>query len=166
MGSWARVSILTIPWCTINAESAMDSKLGTVFYKMYRSTNNRKLSLPPFAWDNYRLRSIGVIKSSQDVSYFQTEQQVGTWEEPDTGSDSESDGEEVEDHFVFASDGMKTSVAADVNITSGDNYEELIKKGSFFSYCFISFGIITWFCKLDQSTSRLAISSIINSPSI
>lgn len=144
MGSWSRVSVLTIPWSTINAESAMDSKLGTVFYKIYRNTYKRNLSLS-FSWDNRKLRSIGVIKSSQDVSYFQTEQEVGTWEEPDTGSDSESDGEEVEDHFVFASDGMKTSVVADVNITSGDNYEELIKKGSYFSHCLISFGTITWF---------------------
>ncbi|QCD77983.1 ankyrin repeat domain-containing protein EMB506, chloroplastic-like [Vigna unguiculata] len=127
MGSWARVSVLTFPWSTINAESAMDSKLSGVFYKMYRNTNNRKLCLS-FSWDNYKLRSIGVIKSSQDVSYFQTEQEVGTWEEPDTGSDSESDDEEVEDHFLFESDGMRASVVADVNVTSRDNYEELIKK--------------------------------------
>ncbi|CAJ1960743.1 unnamed protein product [Sphenostylis stenocarpa] len=98
MGSWATVSVLTIPW------------------------------------DHYKLRSIGVIKSSQDVSYFQTKQQVGTWEEPDTGSDSESDDEEVEQaNLVFESnfeeEGMKTSVVADVNnITSRDKYEELIKK--------------------------------------
>ena len=79
---------------------------------------------------------------------------VGTWEEPDTGSDSEGDDEEYEEveneNFGFESgsgeEGMKTSVVTDVNITSGDNYEELIKKGSFFcSFCFISFVTIIWF---------------------
>ncbi|TKY47352.1 Ankyrin repeat domain-containing protein EMB506 [Spatholobus suberectus] len=138
MGSWATVSVLInqfIPWSTTNIEPAMDSKLGTIFCKIYRNTNKRKLSLS-FARDNYKVRSIGVIKSSQDVSYFQTEQQLGTWEEPDTGSDSECDDEEYEEaedeNFGFENDseeeGMKTSVVTDVNITSRDNYEELIKK--------------------------------------
>ncbi|KAG4923472.1 hypothetical protein JHK87_049012 [Glycine soja] len=137
MGSWATSSVLAnqfIPWSTTNSESAIDSKLGVVFYKMYRNTNKRQLSLA-FAWDNCKVRSIGAIKSYKDVSYFQTEL-VGTWEEPDTGSDSEGDDEEYEEvedeNFGFESgsgeEGMKTSVVTDVNITSGDNYEELIKK--------------------------------------
>lgn len=141
MGSWATSSVLAnqfIPWSTTNSESAIDSKLGVVFYKMYRNTNKRQLSLA-FAWDNCKVRSIGAIKSYKDVSYFQNEL-VGTWEEPDTGSDSEGDDEEYEEveneNFGFESgsgeEGMKTSVVTDVNITSGDNYEELIKKGSFF----------------------------------
>jgi len=141
MGSCATSSVLTnqfIPWSTTNTESPLDSKLGVIFYKMYRNTNKRQLSLS-FAWDSYKIRSIGAIKSYKDVSYFQTEQ-VGSWEDPDTGSDSECDDEEYEEvedeNFGFESDseeeGMKASVATDVNITSGDNYEELIKKGSFF----------------------------------
>ncbi|KAL5170776.1 Ankyrin repeat domain-containing protein EMB506, chloroplastic [Glycine soja] len=137
MGSCATSSVLTnqfIPWSTTNTESPLDSKLGVIFYKMYRNTNKRQLSLS-FAWDSYKIRSIGAIKSYKDVSYFQTEQ-VGSWEDPDTGSDSECDDEEYEEvedeNFGFESDseeeGMKASVATDVNITSGDNYEELIKK--------------------------------------
>ncbi|RDX83189.1 Ankyrin repeat domain-containing protein, chloroplastic, partial [Mucuna pruriens] len=138
MVSWATISVLTnqfIPSCyrTIT-ESAVDSKLGANFYKIYRNTNKRKLSLS-FARDNYKDRGIDTIKISQDVSYFQTEQ-VGTWEEPDTGSDSECDDEEYEEvedeNFGFESDseeeGTKPSVVTDVNITSRDNYEELIKK--------------------------------------
>ncbi|XP_020215965.1 ankyrin repeat domain-containing protein EMB506, chloroplastic isoform X2 [Cajanus cajan] len=138
MGSWAKVSVLTnqfIPRSTTNTESGMDSKLGAGFYKIYRNTNKRKLGLS-FARYNYKVRSTGAMKFSQDLSYFKTEQEIGTWEEPDTGSDSECDDEEfeeVEDENIgFESDleeeGMKTSVVTNVNITSGDNYEELIKK--------------------------------------
>ncbi|KAL2333180.1 hypothetical protein Fmac_014393 [Flemingia macrophylla] len=136
MGSWEKVFVLTnqfFPWSTTNTEYAMNSKLGASFYKIYRKANKRKPSLS-FAMDNYKVRSTGAIKSSQDVSYIQTEQEVGTWEEPDTGSDSECDNEEFEElqneNIGFESDsekgGMKTST--DVNITSRDNYEELIKK--------------------------------------
>ncbi|KAK7328415.1 hypothetical protein VNO77_22521 [Canavalia gladiata] len=138
MGSWAMVSVLTsqfIPCSDSIAESAMDTKFGASFYKAYRSTKKGKLCIS-FARDNYKVRGNGAIKSSQDVSYFQTQQPQGTWEEPDTGSDSEFDDEEDEEaedeNLGFESDleeeRMKTSAITDVNKTSRDSYEELIKK--------------------------------------
>ncbi|KAK7387352.1 hypothetical protein VNO78_28083 [Psophocarpus tetragonolobus] len=76
------------------------------------------------------------LSAAKHLNSITPEQQVGTWEEPDTGSDSESEVEEYEEvedeNFGFESDheeeGMKTSVVTDVNVTSSDNYEELIKK--------------------------------------
>ncbi|TKY72990.1 ankyrin repeat domain-containing protein EMB506 [Spatholobus suberectus] len=62
MCSWSRVSVLTnqfIPCSTTNTKSSMDSKLEAGFYKIYRNTNKRKLSVS-FARDNYKVRSIGV----------------------------------------------------------------------------------------------------------
>ncbi|KAK7304076.1 hypothetical protein RJT34_15098 [Clitoria ternatea] len=112
------------------------SEVGASFCKMYRKRNRSKLSLC-FAGDNYKFRSNSAIKFSKDVSYFQIQQQrQGIWEEPDTGSDSESDVDEDEqvegENLGFGSDpeehGTGISAITGVNITSKDNYEELIKK--------------------------------------
>ncbi|XP_027333013.1 ankyrin repeat domain-containing protein EMB506, chloroplastic-like isoform X2 [Abrus precatorius] len=138
MDSWATVSVLTnrfIPCSATITEFSMDPKLRGSFYKIYRYTNKGKFSLS-FARDDYKVRSNCAIKSIQDVSYFQTQPPQGTWEEPDTGSDSECDDEEDEEfedmNRGFESDpdeeGTQTSAITDVNITSVDNYEELIKK--------------------------------------
>lgn len=134
MGSWATTSVLSnqfIPFSATITESAMNSKLGASFYKTYRSTNRGKLSLS-FARDNYKVGSNDAIKSSQELSHLQTQQQEGTWEEPDIGSDSEDDEEVEDENLGFESDWeeeeTKTSAITDVNITSTDNYEEQVKK--------------------------------------
>lgn len=141
MGSSATASVLTnqfIRFSATTTESARNSNLGASFYKICRSTN-KGLSSLSFAGGNYKVGNNVATKASQEVSYLQTEQEEGTWEEPDIGSDSESDDEdeEVEDENLgFESDWeeeeTKTSAITDVNINSRDSYEEQVKKGTFF----------------------------------
>ncbi|KAJ1437023.1 Photosystem I PsaG/PsaK domain, chloroplastic [Sesbania bispinosa] len=143
MSFWATVSVMTnqfIPFSATITESAMKSKLGAGFPKIHLNTNKGKFSLS-FARDYYEVGSNGATKSSREVSYLQTQQEQGTWEEPDidSGSDSEYDDEEdeqVEDENLgFESDWeeeqTETSDITDVNITSRGKYEieeSIIKK--------------------------------------
>lgn len=138
MGSWATAYVLPnqfIPFSATITNYAMNSKLGASFHKIYRSTNKGKFSLS-FARDTYKVGSHVATKSSRRGYYLQTQQEQGTWEEPDIGSDSESEyGDEEDESLRFESDmeeeETETSAISDVSITSQDKYEEHIKEGTF-----------------------------------
>ncbi|XP_004488279.1 uncharacterized protein [Cicer arietinum] len=123
-----------IPFSTAITNSAMSSKLGASFHRIYKSKTKEKFCLS-FSRDNYEVGSNFAIKLSREVSYSQTQQEHGTWEEPDIDSDSDIEseyGDEEDESLGFESDGeeeeTKTSAITGVNITSQDEYEEQIKK--------------------------------------
>lgn len=154
MGSWATASVLSnqfIPLSMIFTNSTMNSNLEASFHRIYRSANKEKFSLS-YSRDNFEVGSRFAIKSSREVSYFQT-QRKHTWEEPDIGSDSDSEYDDDDDDedqtHGFENDGeeeeTKTSATTDVNITSQeDKYEEHIWNGTYLVFCFFFFiGAIT-----------------------
>ncbi|XP_058756315.1 ankyrin repeat domain-containing protein EMB506, chloroplastic [Vicia villosa] len=122
MDCLATTSVLSnhfAPFSTINTNSAVS------FHRIYRSSTEEKLCLS-FSRDNYTVGRNAAMKSSREVSYLKTQQQHGTWEEPDIASDSESDSEEDES-LGFGSDGeeTETSQSAGVNITAQAEYERI-----------------------------------------
>ncbi|CAK8534554.1 unnamed protein product [Lathyrus sativus] len=122
MDSLATTSVLSnhsVPFST-------NSKLRATLHRIYRSTTKEKLCLS-FSRNNYLVGRNVVIKSSREGSYLKTQQEHGTWEEPDIASDSDSEyGVEEDESLGFESDGEETETPQ----TAGDQaeYEESIKK--------------------------------------
>lgn len=105
-----------IPFSTTN------SKLGAGFHRIYRRTTKQKLRLS-FYKENCEGRSNVAIKSSRGVSSLQTQQEHGTWEEPDIRSDSDDEyGDEEDKSLGFKNDGEQKDTETQ------DEYEERIKK--------------------------------------
>jgi len=121
-----------IPFPTTN------SKLGASFHIIYRSTTKQKLRLS-FSRENCEGRSNVAIKSSRGVSSLQTQQEHGTWEEPDIGNNSDDEYDDEEDKSLgFKNDGEQKETETQ------DEYEERIKKGTFFFH--VTFSLLESVC--------------------
>jgi len=113
-----------------------NSKLGAGFHRIHTSTTKQKLRLS-FSRENCEGRSNVAIKSSRGPSSLQTQQEHGTWEEPDIRSDDEY-GDEEDKSLGFKNDGEQKETETQ------DEYEKRIKKGTFVFH--VAFSLLESLC--------------------